>query len=243
MFIYFFNGINARKLNFFSEVDVRQIVMHQLYGQAQQAIVYDYAILRTKTVIGFSPNVNAACLPNFDPSTAENKNLQASGWGKISRLGGKYNDSLVLKTVTIRSYPNQECCKFVEDDIKCLTNKVVLDDSVLCAGSTSQKIGVCFGDSGGPLTYYNGSRHFLVGITSYVVGSCGGIGFVDGFARVSHQMEWVRSVSDNYVKFCSAKIQNFCNAERKCNLALNEECVNGECQCQYGYLRLDTVNF
>ena len=67
----------------------------------------------------------------------------------------------VFQTATIQSYRSQDCCKYTNNDYDCNTNNVVIDDSVLCAGSTTQKIGVCFGDSGGPLIYFNGSHNLL----------------------------------------------------------------------------------
>ena len=66
-----------------------------------------------------------------------------------------------FQTATIQSYRSQDCCKYTNNDYDCNTNNVVIDDSVLCAGSTTQKIGVCFGDSGGPLIYFNGSHNLL----------------------------------------------------------------------------------
>ena len=67
----------------------------------------------------------------------------------------------IFQTATIQSYQSQDCCKYTNNDYDCNTNNVVIDDSVLCAGSTTQKIGVCFGDSGGPLIYFNGSHNLL----------------------------------------------------------------------------------
>ena len=79
---------------------------------------------------------------------------------------------------------------------------------------------------------------FIVGVTSYVVGSCGSLGVVDGFARVTYQMDWIRENSDNYVKFCSAKTisQNVCDKAEDCKKP-NEKCVNGQCRCKIGYLK------
>jgi hypothetical protein len=57
----------------------------------------------------------------------------------------------------------------------------------------------------GPLTYFNGTHTVLVGVSSFVVDNCGAQGVVDGFARVTYQMDWIRSNSDNYVKQCSAR--------------------------------------
>ena len=72
-----------------------------------------------------------------------------------------YNIFFAFQTATIQSYQSQDCCKYTNNDYDCNTNNVVIDDSVLCAGSTTQKIGVCFGDSGGPLIYFNGSHNLL----------------------------------------------------------------------------------
>lgn len=107
-----------------------------------------------------------------------------------------------------------DCCKFRNDFYQCETNRIVEDESVLCAGNPTEHVGVCFGDSGGPLIHFNGTHNVLVGVTSFVVGSCGTLGVVDGFARVTHQLPWIRKHGDNYVRACSARIHpgnNFLN--------------------------------
>ena len=74
---------------------------------------------------------------------------------------------------------------------------------MLCAGNTTHEVSICFGDSGGPLTHFNGTRHVIVGVTSFVMGYCGSTEFPEGFARVSHVMDWIKSHGDNYVQNCS----------------------------------------
>ena len=83
---------------------------------------------------------------------------------------------------------------------------------------------------------------FVVGVTSYVVGSCGSLGVVDGFARVTYQMDWIRENSDNYVKFCSAKIapQNICSGNEDCKKE-HEICLNGQCRCKLGYSEVSGI--
>ena len=83
---------------------------------------------------------------------------------------------------------------------------------------------------------------FIVGVTSYVVGSCGSLGVVDGFARVTYQMDWIRENSDNYVKFCSAKIapQNICSGNEDCKKE-HEICLNGQCRCKLGYSEVSGI--
>ena len=42
-----------------------------------------------------------------------------------------------------------------------------------------------------------------MGVSSYTLGLCGTEGVVDGFAKVTHQINWIVENSDDYVKSCS----------------------------------------
>lgn len=57
-----------------------------------------------------------------------------------------------------------------------------LDDSMLCAGDGQGGSGVCFGDSGGPLTLNVGGQEQLIGLTSWGIG-CALPNLYDVFAR------------------------------------------------------------
>ena len=221
----------------YSEIDVQTIHIHPLYDAYN--ILYDYAILKTQKSIPFSKTVNAACLPNPDDEY-QSKTLQTSGWGKVSKQWDSYLDAHALKTATIKSIQSKDCCRQFNNDFDCNTHNVVIDDSILCAGSATEKVGVCFGDSGGPLIYDNGTHGILVGVTSYVVGACGTLGVVDGFAKVSHQLDWIRDLGDEYVRTCSAKLplDYQCNQSKLCSKD-NEHCVNNKCQCKYGFVRIN----
>ena len=52
---------------------------------------------------------------------------------------------------------------------------------------------------------FNGTHHVIVGITSFSFGICAELGSVDGFARVTHQIDWIIENSDDYVKSCSGQ--------------------------------------
>ena len=98
MRIYFLKYDNG--LIFFSELDVREVITHPLYDGKR--ILYDYAILRTKELIPFTKSVNAACLPQFSGNdVTDGKNMKISGWGKVSKNQGAYDDALVLKVSMI----------------------------------------------------------------------------------------------------------------------------------------------
>ena len=54
------------------------------------------------------------------------------------------------------------------------------------------------------MIFYNGTRHVIVGVISFNFG-CANIGQMDGFARVTHQIDWIIENGDDYVKKCSGK--------------------------------------
>ena len=55
------------------------------------------------------------------------------------------------------------------------------------------------------MTYFNGTHHVLVGVASLTFGLCGTVGVVDGFAKVTHQLDWIVENSDEYVRTCSGR--------------------------------------
>ncbi len=52
----------------------------------------------------------------------------------------------------------------------------------------------------------DGSRSVLVGVTSYGVGTCASLTGSEGFAKVSHVLDWIRENGDDYVRQCSANL-------------------------------------
>ena len=96
-----------------------------------------------------------------------------SGWGKKGKNAFQYVDTeqlkvclisitFIFKHVTTEStiqkanvlaYSNSQCCtqRFNAND--CATRRQLIDDSIICAGSTTTPVGICFGDSGGKWFY------------------------------------------------------------------------------------------
>ena len=56
---------------------------------------------------------------------------------------------MILQTANVKAYSNEDCCKQRFSPSDCSSNREVVDDSIICAGSTIQAVGICFGDSGG----------------------------------------------------------------------------------------------
>ncbi len=97
-----------------------------------------------------------------------------------------------------------------------------------------------------------------MGISSYVIAGCGTTGVVDGFAKVAHQLNWIRDSGDHYVQQCSAQmpasneLNIFKCIDLKCCLFFldlqcfnntdchsedpNKVCRNRRCECRAGFL-------
>lgn len=64
-----------------------------------------------------------------------------------------------------------------------------IDENHICI-KANQGVGVCFGDSGGPLIYGD----TLVGIASFIGGKCGYNGRPDVFASIHNHIQWIKKV-------------------------------------------------
>lgn len=100
--------------------------------------------------------------------------LWTSGWGRLSGTGSSPQE---LRWIETNVVPLDECKRILpgipNDDTFCVFNE--------------RSIGVCFGDSGGPLIT---SNYEQVGVTSWVITTCGA-GYPDGFASVDYHRDWI----------------------------------------------------
>lgn len=77
---------------------------------------------------------------------------------------------------------NEECRK------RSMPKAPIKDLITLCAYSGSKGVGICIGDSGGPLF----SNNKLIGISSWGVACAKG--YPDGFTRISTFVPWIDQV-------------------------------------------------
>jgi len=136
-----------------------------------------------------------------DETLAQGQKLQAIG------LGGH---PARLKQVEVSYITNKSCCTDHLYECHWLT------DNKMCAFGGRGK-DACYGDSGGPL--YDGENNRLVGVNSFSPMNTCGLGRHPGvYARVSAQVEWIRSIvcndSENIPDWCNAVQFPACNQKR-----------------------------
>lgn len=103
--------------------------------------------------------------------------LQTSGWGRLSGTGSSPDE---LRWIETNVVPYDECNRILPG---------IINLDTFCVYNT-RSVGVCFGDSGGPLIAQSPSGPQLAGVTSFVITSCGA-GYPDGFANVNYHREWI----------------------------------------------------
>jgi len=177
--------------------NVQRIIPHpEFFYTEKDGIEYDFVILELEKPIDLSGNstARAACLPEEqDDSWTEETQFEISGWGDTNNhFGGVYPDKLLKATITW--VPGTECNHFWK---KYYQNTVYasypLEEIMLCAGGVEGDQGVCLGDSGGPLTWFDQDKSVtkLIGVPTLVHG----FGCVDHapnlFAKITSVLAWI----------------------------------------------------
>jgi len=163
------------------------IKRHRFYNS--RLITNDVAVVKLSRSITFSDKVSPICLPTSTDSTVVyNKKLVLSGWG-VDEIG---RDPAVLQQAELTVINGNSLCT---SDGK----KYSIKQNYCAIGSGSSTTpSTCFGDSGGPLQYYDGTKWTVFGLTSY--------GYVDQtksciknipsyFTNVPYFLDWINTNS------------------------------------------------
>ncbi|KAI3385441.1 hypothetical protein SNEBB_000963 [Seison nebaliae] len=160
-------------------MEIENIEIHSNFSRSK--FVYDIALMRTKKEITFGVGVQPICLSEFEKNIGDE--VTVAGWGRVSTTG---NISTELRKVNIDIKTDSFCGDLDQDR----------QDTVFCAGDIDDMKGPCFGDSGGPLYYVNNSRFTLVGVTSYGIGGCLGVG---GYVKLPFFKDWMTTIMNSYL--------------------------------------------
>uniref|UniRef100_A0A240PM40 Peptidase S1 domain-containing protein n=1 Tax=Anopheles epiroticus TaxID=199890 RepID=A0A240PM40_9DIPT len=155
---------------------VDKLVYHSRYNRPQFA--NDIGLVRLESPVKFSELVQS--VEYSEKEVPANVTVRLTGWGRTSTNG---NVPTLLQSLNVVTLSNEDCNTKAGDP-------GYTDVGHLCT-LTKRGEGACNGDSGGPLVY-DGK---LVGVVNFGV-PCG-LGYPDGFARVSYYHDWVRTTMAN----------------------------------------------
>lgn len=144
----------------------------------------DIAILQLEKPLKFDKFVSPVCFPT-SPLDIAGKRLLIAGWG-LTMEGGR--DSEQLRYITKKEMPYKQCKPLLHTEAQLLLNGSI----VICTSARNKD--ACAGDSGGPVTTWNGrGKSFLVGIVSFGYG-CARDDEASGYTRVATFAPWVLSM-------------------------------------------------
>lgn len=164
-------------------IQPNKIALHPRFDP--RTFANDVAMLHTPTKVRFSHNIMPIRLPheNLLMMDLTNQWAKASGYGRYSDLTNPTTNA-VARSVWLPIISLDACRAFFGD--------AVLDSNICTNGHGG--VGICTGDSGGPLavTQTDGNT-YLVGVSSFVARQGCELGFPSAFARVSYFIDWIRA--------------------------------------------------
>nr|XP_023021786.1 serine protease persephone-like [Leptinotarsa decemlineata] len=183
---------NVSDTNYLQVRNVKQIIRYPDYIGEKY---HDIALLKMDRDYEMNPYVRPACI--HTQKDIPYNNAIASGWGRIEFSG---DDSKDLLKVVLEFFSTSQCNYTYRRDINqpgSSLAKGILEDTMICAGSTKEYRDTCQGDSGGPLQIYHEDTadikcmYEIVGVTSFGQ-SCGLAKNVPGvYSRVSAYVKWI----------------------------------------------------
>ncbi|NP_001166083.1 serine protease 48 precursor [Nasonia vitripennis] len=153
---------------------------------------FDIALIKLATPLVFNDYVSAIDLPQ--PNVVPQGKVILSGWGSISKTRQAILPN-VLQKVTLPLIDIGKCRRA----LRMLGERGEVHETNICTGPLTGGLTACSGDSGGPLISRNeNGTTEIVGIVSWGIVPCGGVGAPAVFVRVSAFIDWINSIITTY---------------------------------------------
>ncbi len=154
-------------------IAISRIVMHPDYNRQGYP---DLALLE----LSESSGAAVISLPSFNnPAPRDGEISTVTGWGQVSE-NGPATDQLRESSMPIVDH--NTCNRAYNNDI--------VEEAMVCAGTSSGDKDSCYGDSGGPLFVKRDNEYVQAGIVSFGE-ACGLAGVPGVYARVSSYYDWI----------------------------------------------------
>ena len=167
---------------------VQSYRIHEKYSSSSNS--NDIAFIITKGPLPFNDVIPALLDGTFlaNPYQCEANGLVVAGWG-VTNITNPNVQSKKLMRAIVPVY-NQQACQRVYPSVSMYN---------ICAGYKNGEKDSCYGDSGGPLYFYQGVGKPIVleGIVSYGR-KCGLANFPGVYVRVSSYIGWIREQVRNW---------------------------------------------
>ncbi len=179
-------------------IGVAEIIVHHYYSPYRNG--YDIALLRLKKApVGVTPVALADAAVTARAIDASAR-VSVLGRGNQEPMAPDATSAADTSTsalyqLDVHLVSNAVCNAAISSYLRSqgVRSGTPVHDDMLCAGELEEGIGVCFGDSGGPLIYQEGGVDYLMGITSWGYG-CAQADLYDGYTRVAYFQEVLEAI-------------------------------------------------
>jgi secreted trypsin-like serine protease len=170
-------------------VNLSSYVKHERYQVDSASYSNDIAILHFASSITLGGNIQVLTLPPDNSNNFAGTTCTITGWGRTSSSNTLPN---ILQQANIQVITTAQCTAQMAG-----VSGVSIWDSHICLRDSSNQIGSCNGDSGGPLNCPTGSGgYYVAGVTSWgisnVLGNCLQT-YPSVYTRTSAYLAWIAS--------------------------------------------------
>ncbi|KAG8524915.1 Chymotrypsinogen B, partial [Galemys pyrenaicus] len=165
-----------------SEHNVQVLWIAQIFenpGFTRHNYSNDITLLKLATPVNISNIVSPVCLPSAQDNFTIGSLCVTTGWGRTSVLGTGANK---LQQATVPLLSTADCNNLWQR---------VFPGTIVCTGSRG--LTACMGDSGSPLVCQKDGAWTLVGVVSFVTGTCR-TNLPTIYTRVTEFMPWIQEI-------------------------------------------------
>ncbi|XP_031633643.1 trypsin-3-like [Contarinia nasturtii] len=159
-------------------IGVKRIINHEKFNMIFPD--FDFTLLELAEPLTFSESIQPIALADADLKIEDGTMCLISGWGKSENSTESREP---LRSVYVPTVSQSDCVRRYGPLI---TNRMI------CAGNKEGGVGVCNGDSGGPLSTEINDVPVLIGCASFVV-ECGSPKVSSIFSRIAAVRPWIKS--------------------------------------------------
>lgn len=161
-------------------VPIANCVIHEEYDPVM--LFNDVAMIYLSREVVFNDVIQPISLPSIEMMSEHfaGEIATVSGWGRTSDSSSAVSPVLRYTQNEIKS--NSDCFDIFGDFVA---------DSTMCSITRNTGSGICFGDSGGPLTLMENGVPKLVGCVSFALLAGCEHAYPTGYARITSFREWI----------------------------------------------------
>nr|XP_006818365.1 PREDICTED: uncharacterized protein LOC100377183 [Saccoglossus kowalevskii] len=142
----------------------------------------DIALMKLEQPLVYSDSILPVCLPQANFTVSEGDYAWATGWGTVWEYG---RVPMVLQEAKIPLMPDDACSYYY----------AFTTEKTICVGVKSGYLGVCHGDSGGPLNYLGeDNKWYVLGVTSTTT-TCGSARNPAAYTEVRHYYDFFQQTT------------------------------------------------